>query len=59
MGVSITKLRSVYKALKMGRRGITCELKDSYFDQLKANLEIAASESPNVFPVGSKSVEDL
>ena len=50
---------SVYTALKMGRRGITCELKDSYFDQLKANLEIAASESPNVFPVGSKSVEDL
>lgn len=50
---------SVYTALKMGRRGITCELKDSYFDQLKANLEIAASESPNVFPVGSKSIEDL
>ena len=48
-----------YTALKMGRRGIACELKDSYFEQMKNNVEIAASEEPDLFPVGEKNIEDL
>lgn len=50
---------TAYVALKMGRRGISCELKDSYFEQLKANLEIAASEEPEIFSVGAKDITDL
>lgn len=48
-----------YTALKLGRRGIACELKDSYFEQMKNNVEITAAEEPNLFPVGEKSIEDL
>lgn len=48
-----------YVAIKMGRRGISSELKDSYFEQMKKNVENAASEKPNIFPVGEKSIEDL
>lgn len=48
-----------YTALKLGRRGIACELKDSYFEQMKNNVEIAAAEEPNLFPVGEKNIEDL
>lgn len=50
---------TVYAALKMGRRGITCELKDTYFEQLKANLENAALEQIEIFPVGSKHIDGL
>lgn len=48
-----------YVALKLGRRGITSELKDSYFEQLKKNVESVAAEEPEVFPVGEKSIEDV
>lgn len=48
-----------YTALKLGRRGIACELKDSYFEQMKNNVEITAAEEPNLFPVGEKNIEDL
>lgn len=48
-----------YVALKLGRRGIACELKDTYFDQMKKNVEIAASEEPTLFSIGLKSVEDM
>ena len=34
-----------YVAIKMGRRGLGCELKGSYYEQMKKNLEIAQSES--------------
>lgn len=48
-----------YVALKLGRRGIASELKDSYFEQLKRNVESVAAEDPEVFPVGEKSIEDV
>ena len=48
-----------YVALKLGRRGIASELKDSYFEQLKKNVESVAAEEPEVFPVGEKSIEDI
>jgi DNA modification methylase len=34
-----------YVAVKMGRRGMGCELKGSYYEQMKKNLEIAQKES--------------
>ena len=48
-----------YVALKLGRRGIASELKDSYFEQLKKNVESVAAEEPEIFPVGEKSIEDV
>lgn len=48
-----------YVALKLGRRGIASELKDSYFEQLKKNVESVAAEKPELFPVGEKSIEDV
>ena len=48
-----------YVALKLGRRGIARELKDSYFEQLKKNVESVAAEEPELFPVGEKSIEDV
>lgn len=48
-----------YVALKLGRRGIASELKDSYFEQLKKNVESVAAEESEVFPVGEKSIEDI
>lgn len=48
-----------YVAVKMGRRGIASELKDSYFEQMKKNVELVAAEEPSLFPVGEKSIEDV
>lgn len=48
-----------YVAVKMGRRGIASELKDSYFEQMKKNVELVADEEPSLFPVGEKSIEDV
>ena len=42
----------------MGRRGIASELKDSYFEQMKKNVELVAAEEPSLFSVGEKSIED-
>lgn len=49
---------TAYVALKMGRRAISSELKDSYFDQMKKNVEIAAESVKMICPVGEKSIED-
>lgn len=49
---------TAYVALKMGRRAISSELKDSYFDQMKKNVEIAAESAKMICPVGEKSIED-
>ena len=49
---------TAYVALKMGRRVISSELKDSYFDQMKKNVEIAAESVKMICPVGEKSIED-
>lgn len=48
-----------YVAVKMGRRGIASELKDSYFEQMKKNVELVAAEEPSLFSVGEKSIEDV
>jgi DNA modification methylase len=47
-----------YVALTMGRRTISCELKESYYEQMKNNVEVALGRDPMVVPVGSMSIED-
>lgn len=48
-----------YVAVTMGRRGIGVELKESYFEQAKANLDIAAHGDKMECPVGQMSIEDF
>lgn len=50
---------SPYVAVTMGRRGIGIELKESYFEQAKANLEIAAAAEKLDCSVGQISIEDF
>lgn len=50
---------SPYVAVTMGRRGIGFELKESYYQQAKANLEIAAHGDKMDCPVGQMSIEDF
>lgn len=47
-----------YVALTMGRRAIASELKESYFEQMKNNVEAAAQMPIMDVPVGSQDVED-
>lgn len=49
---------TAYVALTMGRRAISSELKDSYFEQMKNNVEIASQMPIMDVPVGSESIED-
>ena len=48
-----------YVALKLGRRGMGCELKQSYYEQAKANLEIAAQEDTLNCAVGQMNITDF
>ena len=48
-----------YVAVKMGRRGIGVELKESYYEQAKANLDIAVHGDKMECPVGQMSIEDF
>jgi len=48
-----------YVALKLGRRGIGFELKESYYMQAKANLETAVNEPEMDCPVGQMSIWDF
>lgn len=48
-----------YIAVRMGRRGIGCELKESYYEQAKANLEVAANESTMEHIVGQMHISDF
>ena len=48
-----------YVALTMGRRAIASELKESYFEQMKNNVEAAAQMPIMDVPVGSQDVEDF
>lgn len=48
-----------YVAVTMGRKGIGFELKESYFEQMKANLEIAANGDKMDCAVGQMSIEDF
>lgn len=50
---------SPYVAVTLGRRGIGFELKESYFKQAVANLEIAANSEKLDCPVGQMSIEDF
>lgn len=43
----------VYCAVKMGRKGIGCELKPSYFVQAKRNLEHASEDKGGLFAVAA------
>lgn len=45
-----------YVALKLKRRGIGIELKESYYRQAKNNLEMALNEPVMDCPVGQMSV---
>lgn len=48
-----------YVALTMGRRGIGIELKESYFQQMTANLHHALNGDIMNCPVGQMSIEDF
>lgn len=48
-----------YTAVKMGRRGIGIELKESYYKQAVNNLEIAVKGNVMECPVGQMSIEDF
>ncbi len=50
---------SPYVALKLNRRGIGIELKESYYRQAKNNLEMALNEPVMNCPVGQMSIEDF
>lgn len=47
-----------YVALLMGRRAIASELKDSYFEQMKNNVEVALHSDKMICDVGSESIEN-
>ena len=48
-----------YVALTMGRRGIGIELKESYYEQMKANLNTVLNGNVMNCPVGQMSIEDF
>lgn len=48
-----------YTAVKLGRRGIGVELKESYYKQAVNNLEVAVKGDAMEFPVGQMSIEDF
>lgn len=48
-----------YVALTLGRRGIGIELKESYYEQAKANLEIAAGNETMDCVVGQMNIFDF
>jgi len=50
---------SPYVALTMGRRAIGCELKESYYQQMKGNVEEALNHGTMDCAVGQMSIEDF
>ena len=48
-----------YVALTLGRRTISSELKESYFQQMKGNVEEALNHGAMDCPVGQMSIEDF
>lgn len=48
-----------YIAVKMGRRGIGCELKESYYDQAKTNLRNVSEEATMDCAVGQMQISDV
>lgn len=49
---------TAYVALLMGRRAISSELKDSYFEQMKNNVEVALNSEKMICNVGAESIGD-
>ena len=49
---------TAYVALLMGRRAISSELKDSYFEQMKNNVEVALNSEKMICNVGAESIVD-
>lgn len=50
---------TAYVALTLGRRAISSELKESYFKQMKGNVEEALHRGVMDCPVGQMSIEDF
>ena len=50
---------TAYVALTLGRRTISSELKESYFKQMKGNVEEALNHGIMDCPVGQMSIEDF
>lgn len=50
---------TAYVALTLGRRAISSELKESYFKQMKGNVEEALNHGIMDCPVGQMSIEDF
>lgn len=48
-----------YVAVTLNRRGLGFELKESYYEQAKANLEVAANSPKMNMPVGQMSIDDF
>ena len=48
-----------YVALTLGRRAVSSELKESYFQQMKGNCEEALHSGVMDCPVGQMSIEDF
>lgn len=48
-----------YVALTLGRRTISSELKESYFQQMKGNVEEALHHKTMDCPVGQMNIEDF
>lgn len=48
-----------YVALRMNRRGLGCELKESYYQQAKANLGTAINEPTTSEVIGQMRIEDF
>ena len=48
-----------YVALTLGRRALACELKESYFRQMKGNVEEAIHSGMADLPVGQMSIFDF
>lgn len=46
-------------AVKLNRRGLGCELKESYYKQAIKNLEVAADNIQENDIVGQMSIEDF
>ena len=49
---------TAYVALLMGRRAISSELKESYFEQMKNNVEVALNSEKMICNVGAESIVD-
>lgn len=48
-----------YTAVKLNRRGLGCELKESYYKQAIKNMEVAANNVQKDNVIGQMSIEDF